>query len=301
MPVTHFGGVVYSNERFNFFRQENWHCINAGEASILNVTSLPWGVRNPICWRLAMKNGAISSNTKIVGSSTVTGTGNYGKAILANLQASGGISSALANIGMELLATLSGSGEVSSAVGLLLAQISATLEASGGIVSPPILAYLNALATITGTGEISDGDLKGLGALLSVLAGEGIIQSTLTATGELAAEIKSYGTLSPEGIRDAVWNAVAASFNETGSMGNKMNSAASAGDPWGTLLPGTYGDGEAGKILSQIQTLVDELHKIEGLSEGNPMVVTQSNRTAGTINLDITGDGENQTIVTRND
>ena len=34
-----------------------------------------------------------------------------------------------------------------------------------------------------------------------------------------------------------------------GSMGDKINSAASAGDPWSTLLPGLYTDGTAGKII----------------------------------------------------
>ena len=35
-----------------------------------------------------------------------------------------------------------------------------------------------------------------------------------------------------------------------GSMGDKINAAASAGDPWSTLLPGTYGAGTAGKLMS---------------------------------------------------
>jgi hypothetical protein len=78
-----------------------------------------------------------------------------------------------------------------------------------------------------------------------------------------------------------------------------MNSAASAGDPWSTALPGSYADGEAGKILAQIQTLVDELHKIQGLDAANPMTVTPTSRTAGSIDLEITGDGETSTTVAR--
>lgn len=34
-----------------------------------------------------------------------------------------------------------------------------------------------------------------------------------------------------------------------GTAGNKLNSAASAGDPWSTSLPGSYGAGTAGNIL----------------------------------------------------
>lgn len=51
------------------------------------------------------------------------------------------------------------------------------------------------------------------------------------------------------GIAQDAWNAVATSYNTALSMGNKLNSAASAGDPWTTALPGAYGAGTAGNIL----------------------------------------------------
>ena len=36
----------------------------------------------------------------------------------------------------------------------------------------------------------------------------------------------------------------------SGSMGDKINQGASAGDPWSTILPGSYGAGTAGKLMS---------------------------------------------------
>jgi hypothetical protein len=36
----------------------------------------------------------------------------------------------------------------------------------------------------------------------------------------------------------------------SGSMGDKINKSASAGDPWSTVLPGSYGAGSAGKLMS---------------------------------------------------
>lgn len=44
---------------------------------------------------------------------------------------------------------------------------------------------------------------------------------------------------------------------------------------------------------------VDELHKIHGLSAGNPMTVTPSSRTVTGITQNITGDGETTTTVSR--
>ena len=55
------------------------------------------------------------------------------------------------------------------------------------------------------------------------------------------------------------------------------------------------------KLLNIMQVLVDEMHKLEGLSVNNPMTVTKTNRTVGGINQDITGYCINTTTVTRND
>ena len=45
---------------------------------------------------------------------------------------------------------------------------------------------------------------------------------------------------------------------------------------------------------------VDELHKLQGLDAANPMTVTPTSRTAGTISQTISGDGTTTTTVTRN-
>ena len=52
-------------------------------------------------------------------------------------------------------------------------------------------------------------------------------------------------------------------------------------------------------LLDQISLLVDELHKLQGLSAGNPMTVTETARTVAGISLSITGDGVTTTTVTR--
>lgn len=50
-------------------------------------------------------------------------------------------------------------------------------------------------------------------------------------------------------IADAVWDELIAGHLGAGSTGLALNSASSAGDPWGTALPGAYGAGTAGKIV----------------------------------------------------
>ncbi len=55
--------------------------------------------------------------------------------------------------------------------------------------------------------------------------------------------------LSVAGTEAAVWDAILASYIDAGSTGFALNAAGSAGDPWGTALPGGYSAGTAGNIL----------------------------------------------------
>lgn len=52
-------------------------------------------------------------------------------------------------------------------------------------------------------------------------------------------------------------------------------------------------------LITGIQQLIDELHKINGLDIANPMTVTPTSRTAGDISQTISGDGQNTSTVTR--
>jgi len=52
-------------------------------------------------------------------------------------------------------------------------------------------------------------------------------------------------------------------------------------------------------ILSTMNTLIDELHKLQGLDASNPMTVTPTSRTTGSISQAISGDGTTTTTVTR--
>jgi hypothetical protein len=57
---------------------------------------------------------------------------------------------------------------------------------------------------------------------------------------------------------DAPWGAIAADNNAPGTMGNKLNSASAAGDPWTAEIPGTYVDGSAGAMLEKIKKIIKD-------------------------------------------
>lgn len=58
-------------------------------------------------------------------------------------------------------------------------------------------------------------------------------------------------------IADAVWDETMADHVTAGTTGNKLNAAASAGDPWGTTVPGAYSAGTAGYVIGQIKDATD--------------------------------------------
>jgi hypothetical protein len=53
-------------------------------------------------------------------------------------------------------------------------------------------------------------------------------------------------------VTAGIWDAVATSYDDAGSMGALLNDAGAAGDPWSVDLPGSYTGLDAGAILSQI-------------------------------------------------
>ena len=102
-----------------------------------------------------------------------------------------------------------------------------------------------------------------------------------------------------ETVSSEVWSARASSNNVVGSMGQKLNAAGTAGDPWTADLS-LYGPGTAGQILHDIPgqistiqgglttaqaTMLLELYKVFGLDPSAPLIVTETARSAGTIKL----------------
>ena len=226
---------------------------------------------------------------------TITGDGH----ISIDMTGSGTLSAG-ASLFLNMICAMTGSGILAADASLVVSMLCDML--GGGTLTASITGQKEMVASMTGTGDLS-ADVNAFAEMIIGLIGSGVLNAGIGAIADMSIDMTVTGTgLSTDNVGKFVWEAILSDFSSNpDSAAAKLLAAGSAGDPWSTTLPAGYTGTQAGNILAQIQTLVDELHKIEGLSEGNPMVVTQSNRTAGTINLDITGDGETQTIVTRND
>jgi len=65
-------------------------------------------------------------------------------------------------------------------------------------------------------------------------------------------------------IADAVWDEAISAHLTAGSTGAALNAAGGSGDPWVTVLPGSYTAGQAGGILAAILTDTAELQGNQG-------------------------------------
>jgi hypothetical protein len=88
-------------------------------------------------------------------------------------------------------------------------------------------------------------------------------------------------------IATALWGALATINNKPGTMGEKLNAAGAAGNPW------------VDPTGVQVAEQLDELHRINGLKPGEPMTVTPTSRVAGDITQAFSGDGTTTTTVMR--
>lgn len=239
--------ITRTGGRFNVFVNENRP----------QTFGTPVGYYSPAWLTPPIKAGALSSYLGI------TGEGDLAASVLAVRLAQ---------------ASLTGSGDMTG-TGSLIVQLLAAITGSGGVTAADLKAFLAAVAALSGTGGVS-ATATGLGALDGDISGSGALSSTLTGRGELSADIVSYGDLTIEGMRDAVWNAVAASYNTSGTMGEKMNDAGSAANPWTEVIESGYTAAEILRILASVAA---------GKSSGQPTAPVfrdlgdTKNRVSGTV------------------
>ncbi len=230
-----YGATVLNNaypsaRLANFARTGANRNITAGQGITSRLVSLPSGARHPSAWMMPQTAGALAARNTVSGS--------------------GGVSEADTWAVKLAQAALSGSGAL-DAVGGLIVQLIADIAGSGGISEGDLKAFLQALADIGGSGEISDAQATGLGELVAAITGLGLVDATLTGTGELSADLVVTGTgLTTANVGQAVWSVIAAANNATGTMGEKLNDAGSASNPWTEVIEAGYTAAEILRILA---------------------------------------------------
>lgn len=236
----------------------------AGEGISSALASVPSGARHPVAWVLAEKNGAMASRNTTVLSVGVTGLAVGG--ITTN--AATGFSLSATNSEVLPLDTTSPLRTGSATMAFLFADASGELIASGSGAADFSIAFANALllASVNGGGAAeftislntpTIGAIASGGGYASIVinpsntsvlpsddtsplrtgAASMTFAGTLApyAVGVMSGSTIDAGVLTSTSIAQAVWAALSAANNDIGTMGQKLNSAASGGVDYGDL------------------------------------------------------------------
>ena len=235
MGGVHAGAVERESARAtgalaNFYAGEA--TVIAG-ASIADVNGRPSGAEPPYTWLMSVKGGGLAAFNTVYGEGELEASLALGKDLTAELAGSGTISAASLSLIVAFAASLTGS---STLTGSMRGAVQLAAELAGqGDISAALGLIAWCAADLTGAGSLNGSNLTGLA--------------------NLSAEILSYGELTPEGLRDAVWKAAAASFNDAGTMGAKLNSAASGGVDLNALADAVWDHADAVAVATKLALL----------------------------------------------
>lgn len=187
-------------------------------SAILSGYGLMAGLSNGDC----LVNGSIFAAVSIQGTATglgdITGTGYL--AVTTS-----GIASGTSELTISLAALLSISGTASG-----------SSEASGSLFGGYFISGVaNGISTVAGELPI------GYGWMTGNANGDSNNYAIPFATGSMSGSTDVITELTTDNIASAVWNTLSLQFNETGTMGNKLNTASSGGVDLNALAESVWG------------------------------------------------------------
>ena len=232
---------LYSN-----YKPSSWYSFYDDDTTTITTlkrASFPSGTEPHYSWILAPKGGELSSTTTIYGTGSLTAGLAMGRAISTNISGTSTFSA-----GLSLISSMS-------------ASIGGTSDLSGAIA-----ATLSLATTLIGSGDVSAG-LSLLVGMQSTLMGEGTIVANMKGQANLEASIfVNSGSATIQELVDGVWNALSANYATSGTMGEKLNAAGTAGDPWTTDLSAYNTADTAGLILKTVNSNVKKTKAIASAS-----------------------------------
>lgn len=200
-PGRAFGGSTVSGTRAQFGKSGPARGRFTGWAAYSSLSATPRGTRPPSSWILPIDAGDLAATNNITATANLTASGAMGVNGAAALTAT---------------ATLDGTGA------LIVSAVAAIT--AGATVTADVLAILNLSASLAASGNVTAA-LVALGNAVAAITGTATVTPTPSAIGHMEAAIQPYTELSPQSLASAVWSSLAASFNESGTMGEALNFA----------------------------------------------------------------------------
>lgn len=199
--------------------------------------------------------GAVGSVTGNVGGNVVGSvasvTGNVGGNVTGSVgSVVGAVGSVTGNVGGSVASVVGAVGSVTGNVGGSVASVVGAVGSVtgnvGGNVTGSVGSVVGSVGSVVGavgsvTGNVG-GDVVGSVASVTAAVTVGTISANVVTASALATD-------AVDEIAAAVWDLDMTGHTTSGTFGEAMSDAGSAGDPWTTALPGAYTAGQAGYIL----------------------------------------------------
>jgi hypothetical protein len=192
---------------------------SVGEGISSELAGIPYGHLGPSSWVLPYQAGAMSAFT-YAGATFSLGTLNV--AAGRNLDGQVVVTFTVGPSQLDLIVSAVGSS-------------SATFTADGTLAGALAATGVSAITFTVGPST--------LGAIIDAVAAALVqftTQATPRATGTLEGAVTPFTELSPQNLAAAVWRAIATDFNDSGTMGNKLNLASSGGIDYDTLAQAVW-------------------------------------------------------------
>ena len=196
----------------------------------------PVGYSHPAAWVMAKQSGGLASFTGLTASVSTT--------------------DALLALGINVDANLSATITKTDAILALIVALEASITASGSITDANMAIIILLEAALSATGQFTDAQLGNILGLAANLSANMTLTNSITNLVNLSANISNAadGVATPEQIAAAVWEALLADYQTSGSMGEAMGNAGSGGNPWSALLASNITDGTFGKRVQELLT-----------------------------------------------
>jgi hypothetical protein len=132
----------------------------------------------------------------------------------------------------------------------LISDLIANLSAALSLTDAELSASASLVADINASLTITNAQLGAIvGMIANLLGSLTLTNANYFATASMSADMSLENEFSPTKLAEAVWGALAATYNAAGTMGEKVNAAGSAGNPWTETIEGTLSANEVLRIL----------------------------------------------------
>lgn len=212
-----------------------------GPTGFADHAATPVGYIPPYSFALPKKSGGLASFKGISASISTT------EALLA--------------LGINIDADLAASIAETNAILALIVALQADLSASGTITDANMAIIILLEAALSASGTLTDAQLNNILNLAASMSANMTLTNSITNLVNLSADISNAaaGVATPEQIAAAVWNALIADYQTSGTTGEAISNAGAGGNPWAALLASNIDDGTFGKKIQELLTKIDYL------------------------------------------